>query len=59
MRFILGGAGGKMTDSMIAGHGGPDSELDIMMMDSEVPSRRGLCDAQVNPSPPQTSTPQT
>ena len=51
MRFILGGAGEKMTDSMIAGHGGPDSELDIMMMDSEVPSRRGLCDAQVNPSP--------
>nr|XP_022306043.1 uncharacterized protein LOC111112655 isoform X13 [Crassostrea virginica] len=51
MRFILGGGGGKMTDSMIAGHGGPDSELDIMMMDSEVPSRRGLCDAQTQTDP--------
>nr|XP_022305371.1 uncharacterized protein LOC111112260 isoform X1 [Crassostrea virginica] len=51
IRFILGGAGGKMTDSMIAGHGGPDSELDIMMMDSEVPSRRGLCDAQTQTDP--------
>ncbi|XP_052692638.1 uncharacterized protein LOC128170920 isoform X6 [Crassostrea angulata] len=33
MRFILGG--GKATDSMIARHGGADTELDILMMDSE------------------------
>lgn len=52
MRFILGG--GKATDSMIARHGGADTELDILMMDSEVSSRRGMCDAQVIPptSPP-------
>lgn len=53
MRFILGG--GKATDSMIARHGGADTELDILMMDSEVSSRRGMCDAQVIPPP----TPQT
>lgn len=47
MRFILGG--GKATDSMIARHGGADTELDILMMDSEVSSRRGMCDAQVIP----------
>uniref|UniRef100_K1R1G3 Dpy-19-like protein 3 n=1 Tax=Magallana gigas TaxID=29159 RepID=K1R1G3_MAGGI len=44
MRFILGG--GKATDSMIARHGGADTELDILMMDSEVSSQRGMCDAQ-------------
>lgn len=52
MRFFLGG--GKATDSMIARHGGADTEHDILMMDSEVSSRRGMCDAQVIPptSPP-------
>lgn len=58
MRFILGG--GKATDSMIARHGGADTELDILMMDSEVSSRRGMCDAQVipptNPQPPMETT---
>ncbi|XP_062578065.1 uncharacterized protein LOC134239949 [Saccostrea cucullata] len=50
-KYLLGT--GKTTDSMIARHGGADTELDIMMMDSEVyPSRVG-CDAQVNlPLPP-------
>nr|XP_034321464.1 uncharacterized protein LOC105319063 isoform X21 [Crassostrea gigas] len=49
MRFILGG--GKATDSMIARHGGADTELDILMMDSEVSSRRGMCDAQTQTDP--------
>ncbi|XP_052692640.1 uncharacterized protein LOC128170920 isoform X8 [Crassostrea angulata] len=49
MRFILGG--GKATDSMIARHGGADTELDILMMDSEVSLRRGMCDAQTQTDP--------
>ncbi|XP_065929260.1 uro-adherence factor A isoform X6 [Magallana gigas] len=49
MRFILGG--GKATDSMIARHGRADTELDILMMDSEVSSRRGMCDAQTQTDP--------
>lgn len=61
MRFILGG--GKATDSMIARHGGADTELDILMMDSEVSSRRGMCDAQVipptNPPTPMETTKMT
>lgn len=42
MRFFLGG--GKATDSMIIRYGGVDIEYDIVMMDSEVFSRRGMCD---------------
>lgn len=47
LRLLLGA--GKPSDSMIAGHGGADTELDIMMMDSEVHSTPAMRDAQVNP----------
>lgn len=46
LKFFLGA--GKTSDSMIARHGGADTELDIMMMDSEVHSSPTMHDAQVN-----------